>query len=52
MARNYENYTGGQKLFVRKQKFGIECLNGHTIIILSGSSLKIFSVSDIYKSEL
>ena len=37
-----EKFTGGQKLFVRKQKYGIiECLNEDKISTLNGISLKI-----------
>ena len=38
-----KNYTGGQKLFVRKQKYGIfEYLNGYRMFTLNGISLKIY----------
>ena len=53
-----KNYTGGQNVFVRNQKYGIfQCLNGHKISTLSGISLKtcllaktntIFSFLDLY----
>ena len=37
-----KNYTAGQKLFVRKQKYGIfECLSSHKIFTFSGISLQI-----------
>ena len=51
------NSTGGQELFVRKQKYGIlEGLNDHKISTLSGITLKIcilansnsLSISGIY----
>ena len=30
-----KNYTGGQRFFVHKQKYGIfKCLNGHTVFTL------------------
>ena len=57
-----KNYTGGQKLFVPKQKYGIfEYFNGQRIFTLSGISLKInilakrntiFPSLEFMKSEL
>ena len=40
-----KNTTGGQRLFVRQQKYGFfDCLNGHKIFTLSRISLKLVTI--------